>query len=63
MNMKPDKKYHYHIPSLKTNLGKNSLRYTGAVLWNEILKLGLNPETSDYSFSKGLKSALLDNLL
>ena len=56
-------KYHYHIPSFKTKLGKNSLRYTGAVLWNEILKLGLNPETSDYSFSKGLKSALLDNLL
>ena len=56
-------KSHYHIPPFKTNLGKNSLRYTGAVLWNEILKVGLNSETSDYSFSKGLKSVLLDNLL
>ena len=54
-------KYHYHIPSFKTNLGKNSLRYTGVDFRNEILKLGLNPETSDNSFSKGLKSVLLDN--
>ena len=56
-------KYHYHIPSFKTNLGKNSLRYTGAVLWNKILKLGLNLETSDYIFSAGFKSVLLGNLL
>ena len=56
-------KSHYHIPPFKTNLGKNSLRYTGAVLWNEVLKVGLNPETRDYSFAKGLESVLLDHLL
>ena len=56
-------KSHYHIPPFKTNIDKNSLRYTGAVLWIGILKVGLNSETSDYSFSKGLKSVLLDNLL
>ena len=58
MHMKPDKNIIIISHRLRLTLG-----YTGAVLWNEILKLGLNPETSDYSFSKGLKSVLLDNLL
>ena len=61
--MIPDKKAIIISHHLRLILGKNSLRYTGAVLWNEILKVGLNSETSDYSFSKGLKSVLLDNLL
>ena len=54
---------HYHIPSCKTNLGKRSLKYTGAVIWNNILKLGINPNISDFMFAKKLKHAIIESLL
>ena len=33
---------YYHIPVCRTNLGKGSLRYFGAWLWNKILSADIN---------------------
>ena len=39
---------HYHIPMCRTNLGKSSLRYFGAWLWNKILSTDINSNVSDF---------------
>ena len=54
---------HYHIPVCRTNLGKSSLRYFGAWLWNKILSADINPNVSDFIFSRNLKTAIYNNLL
>ena len=53
---------HYHLPCIRTNLGKFGFRYQGAFIWNEILKLDISME-SEYSFSKNLKTAILNDSL
>ena len=54
---------HYHIPLCRTNLGKSSLRYFGALLWNKVLNADINPNVSDFIFSRHLKTAICNNLL
>ena len=47
---------HFHIPPVKTNLGKTGIRYRGALIWNELLSKGIYPDTSDCVFVKFLKT-------
>ena len=54
---------HYHIPVCRTNPGKSSLWYFGAWLWNKILNADINPNVSDFIFSRNLKTAFYNNLL
>ena len=54
---------HYHIQLCRTNLGKSSLRYFGALLWNTVLNADINPNVSDFIFSRNLKTAICNNLL
>ena len=54
---------HYHIPLCRTNLGKSSLRYFGALLWNKVLNADINPNVSDFIISRNLKTAICNNLL
>ena len=54
---------HYHIPLCRTNLGKSSLRYFGALLWNKVLNADINPNVSDFIFSIILKTAIGNDLL
>ena len=49
---------HYHIPVCRTNLGKSSLGYFGAQLWNKILNADINPNVSDFIFSRNLKTTI-----
>ena len=49
---------HLHIPIVKTNRGKCKLSYNGTVLWNNILKANINPETSEAEFAKTLKHCI-----
>ena len=49
---------HLHIPVVKTNLGKCKLSFNGTVLWNNILKANINPETSEAVFAKTLKHCI-----
>ena len=39
------------------------MKYNGAVIWNNILKLGINPNISDFMFAKKLKHAIIESLL
>ena len=54
---------HYHVPCVKTELGKSALRYHGVLIWNKILNIGVDPEISEYEFSKLLKPFLILNML
>ena len=50
---------HFHIPPVKTNLGKTGIRYRGALIWNEILSKGVYPDTSECIFVKFLKKIFM----
>ena len=54
---------HYHIPLCRTNRGKSSLLYFGALLWNKVLNADINPNVSDFIFSRYVKTAICNNLL
>ena len=47
--------YHFHIPAVKTDLGKTGIN-RGAVIWNIIVKDGINANVSETVFKKKLKS-------
>ena len=51
-----------HIPHVRTNLGKQSIRYHGAIIWNEVLRLDFPVETSEAVFVKNLKRCLRGEL-
>ena len=56
-------KCHYHLPLCRTNLRKCGLRYVGASVWNNILSVNINPNVSEFIFSRSLKAAICNNLL
>ena len=47
----------------KTELGKFSISYRGAALWNKILKDGINPETSEAIFKKFREKFIKNDIL
>ena len=47
---------HFHIPQIKTNLGKTGIKYRGDLLWNKILSKGMYPDTSECVFVKFIKT-------
>ena len=49
---------HFHIPLVKSDLGKTGIRLRGAVIWNSILNDGINPEVPEAVFKKFLKKWL-----
>ena len=51
---------YFHIPVVKSDLSKFSIRYRGAMIWNEILKLGIDTCTSEMVFMKSVKSRIHD---
>ena len=51
---------YFHIPVVKSELSKFSIRYRGALIWNEILKLGIDTATSEVVFIKSVKSRIND---
>ena len=51
---------YFHMPVVKSELSKFSIRYRGAVVWNEILKLGIDTSTSEVAFMKSVKSCIND---
>ena len=52
-----------HIPKVKGNLGKFGIHYRGVYIWNEILKLGINPDTSKAAFVKTVKKSISNRSL
>ena len=49
---------HFHIPLVKSDLGKTGIRFRGAVIWNSVLNGGICPEVSEAVFKKILKKLL-----
>ena len=45
---------------VKTSLGKMSLKYRGPYVWNMLLQLNINPDSSDASIVKSLKVCILN---
>ena len=39
-----------HAPQVKSNLSTFGIRYRGVTVWNALLKLGINPDTSEAVF-------------
>ena len=54
---------HLHVPLERSNLSQFCLRYRGVVVWNAILKSKINPDTSEFAFSKAFKACILDGNL
>ena len=51
---------HFHIPAVKTDLG---IKYRGAVIWNIIVKDGINTDVSETVFKKILKKLVNDGII
>ena len=43
---------------IKSNLSKFAIRYRGVIIWNGIMKLGIDPDTSEAVFVKLFKNVL-----
>ena len=50
---------HYHIPSVRTKLAKSSFYYNGVVIWNNIYKLGILDDVSEFVFSRTLTKRIM----
>ena len=46
---------HLHLPIASSNSSRNSIRYHGGIIWNEILTAAINPDSSEVSFKIMLK--------
>ena len=53
----------FRIPDYKTNLGKRSIRYTGVILWIEIMKSKIDVECSQCVFKQNLKRCLVQQII
>ena len=47
---------------VKIDLGKTSISYIRPIIWNKILSVGINPDTSECVLSKSLKTCVKTNL-
>ena len=50
---------HLHVPMIKSNLSKFAIRYRRVIIWNGIMKLGIDPDTSEAVFVKLFKKCIL----
>ena len=54
---------HFHLPNVRSDLGKQNIKYRGATIWNRLLDLGINLETSEFVFTKCLKYYIKSDVL
>ena len=54
---------HFHIPIVKTDLGKTGIKYRGAVIWNIVIKDGINIDVSEAVFKKFLRKLVNDGII
>ena len=47
-----------YTPKFNTDPGQNSYTYSGATIWNKVLKAEINPEVSECVFSKSVKQCI-----
>ena len=49
---------HLHIPSMETDLGQTSIRYRGALIWNGLVRMNIDHNSSEAVFVKLLKRVI-----
>ena len=49
---------HLHIPSMKTDIGQTSIRYRGALIWNGLVTMNVDHNSSEAVFVKLLKRVI-----
>ena len=54
---------HLQIPIAKTDLCKISIKYRGAVIWNILIKEGINGDVSEAIFKKFLRKLVNDGII
>ena len=54
---------HFHLPNVKSNLGRRNIRYRGAHIWNHLLELGIDSETSELVFANFMKFYIRNGML
>ena len=54
--------YGLYASHMKTDLGQTCIGYRGPVIWNKILGIQINPDTSEVSFKKALKQCIHNGL-
>ena len=50
---------HLYIPLCHKNIGKTSIRYIGAIIWNNVLKSGIPLDQSDMLFKQQLSKQIM----
>ena len=48
-----------YCPKVRTNLGMTGISYRGPLIWNKILDMEINLNTSDISFSKEIRKLII----
>ena len=54
---------HLHVPMIKSNLNKFAICYRGVIIWNGIMKLGIDPDTSEAVFVKLFEKCIITQKL
>ena len=54
---------HFHIPIVTTDLSKTGIKYRGAVIWNTLIKDGINVDVSEAVFKKFLRKLVNDGII
>jgi hypothetical protein len=52
-----------YIPKVSTTLAKNSIKFRGPTIWNEIIKLNINLDISEATFSHKVKIIIKAGIL
>ena len=53
----------FHIPIVKTDISIAGVKYRGAVIWNILIKYGINVDVSEAVFKKFLRKLLDDGII
>ena len=52
-----------HVPSASSIFSKAGIRYKGVIIWNKILTVNINPDSSEQSFTVMLKKCIIQQLI
>ena len=54
---------HYNTPLCHINIGKSSICYRGAIIWNNVLKTDISLDCSKMVFINQMKALILSGLI
>ena len=54
---------HLHVPSASSYLSKAGIRYQVVMIWNKILTVNINPDSSEQSFKVMLNNCIIQQLI